>query len=117
MRVIEPKAAQFNNTRIYIHKRSSKAGGQPDGRYIWIGGIFKLGAPNLKKRQYLGLHNHMVITLSYPDYIHDLIGIAADLPGIEGCGNLSWMHRTYASATQKGGLWYFIPKLVWEVKI
>ena len=114
MKTIEEEAARFENTRVYIHRRSKKEGSEPDGRYVRIGGIFKLDTPDLKRRQYLGIHNHLFVTLNYPDYVQDFLAIAADLPGIEGHGNTTWVHLASCSIT-KHALWYFIPSSVWGV--
>lgn len=113
MKVIEPQAARFDNTKIYIHRRSKKEGGAVDGRYIRVGGIFKLGAPDLKHRQFMGIHEHLFVTMSYPDYVTDLFGAAADLPGGPGIGFITWICKTSCSVG-KGGLWYFIPRSIWD---
>lgn len=115
IKTIEKNAAIFRNTRVYIHRKSKKEGAEPDGRYLRIGGIFRLGAPNLKHRQFIGIHTHLFITMNYPDYISDMLGIAADLPGIPGKGNVTWVH-TASCSVQRRGLWFFIPRYVWEIK-
>ena len=113
MRTIEREAARFVNTRVYVHHRSKKEGAEVDGRYLRIGGIFRLGAPNLKHRQFIGIHTHLIITMNYPDYIKDMLGIAADLPGISRKGNVTWVHTASCSVHSRG-LWYFIPRYVWD---
>lgn len=115
MKTVEEVAARFDNTRIYVHRRSKKEGSEPDGRYIRIGGIFKLDTPDLKRRQYMGIHNHLFITLNYPDYIRDFLGIAADLPGVVGKGNVTWVQLSSCSIV-KHALWYFIPRSIWDIQ-
>ena len=113
MRIINPQAAKFDNTKIYVHRRSKKEGRRVDGRYIRIGGIFRLGTPNLPHIQYLGLHKNLFFTLNYPEHINDLLGIAADLPEVGGLGEpTTWLSQT-SSTIQKGALWYFVPKGIW----
>lgn len=115
MKLIEKCAAQFTNTKIYIHRRCKKEGQKPDGRYIRISGIFRLGTPNLKHRQFVGVHNHLFVTMNYPDYIKDVFGIGADLPGIPGCGEITWLYPVSCTAT-KQALWYFFPRCIWGVE-
>lgn len=113
MKLVKKEAARFDNTRIYAHRRCKKEGAEPDGRYIRIGSIFRLGTPNLNHRQFVGIHSHLFVTMNYPDYVKDLLGIAADLPGIPGFGNVTWVHPVSCSIIKRG-LWYFLPRCVWE---
>ena len=115
LRVVEKQAAVFENTRIYTHRRSKRDGGQPDGRYIRISGIFRLKPPDLAKRQFLGIHQHLFVTLNYPDTTKDLLSVAADLPNIPGHGGpATWAHPISCSVYNRG-IWYFLPKCVWEI--
>ena len=86
MRIIKAQAAVFNNTKIYVHRRSKKEGRRVDGRYVVVGGIFRLGVPNLPHTQYIGLHKNLFFTMNYPEYVNDVLGIAADLPDVGGVG-------------------------------
>lgn len=115
IKLIEKQAAEFSNTKIYIHRRSKKEGQKPDGRYVRIGGIFRLGPPDLKHRQFSGIHNHLFLTLNYPDYIKDILGIAADLPTVPLHRSVTWTHPLSCSVV-KGALWYFIPRYIWGVE-
>lgn len=116
MRIIEKEAARFTNTKLYIHRRCKKEGGEPDGRYIRIGGIFRLSTPNLKHRQFSGIHNYFFLTMNYPDYIKDVFGVAADLPGIPGHGPVTWLYPISCTVV-KGALWYFIPRSIWGMEV
>lgn len=113
LRLINPEAARFKNTCIYLHRRSEKEGGRVDGRYIRIGRIFQLGAANLKPRQFLGIHKNLFVTIGYPDYITDLLGVATDLPRVPGIGNIVWTTSLSCSTSHKA-VWYFIPRKIWE---
>lgn len=113
VRLIEPEAARFDNTRIYIHKRCEKEGGAVDGRYIRIGRMFQLGVPDLKRRQFLGIHKNLFVTIGYPDYVQDLMGVATDLPRVPGIGAITWV-TSLACSTSKKAMWYFIPRNIWE---
>ena len=113
VRLIEPEAARFDNTCIYIHKRSRLEGGRVDGRYIRIGRMFQLGAASLKKRQFLGIHKNLFVTIGYPDYIQDLLGVATDLPRVPGVGAITWV-TPLACSTNKKAVWYFIPRNIWQ---
>ena len=116
MRIINPQAAVFENTKIYIHRRSKKEGRDVDGRYLRIGSVFRLGTPDLPHQQYIGLHKTLFFTLYYPEHINDLLGIAADLPEVGGVGEpTTWVAKVH-SHVLKGALWYFIPKGVWAYR-
>jgi hypothetical protein len=115
MKLIEKTAARFANTRIYVHHRTDKYNQRPDGRYIHIGGIFKMGAPKLKRRQFIGIHKHLILTINYPDYTRDVLGIAADLPGIPSFGNVTWIGTVKCTLFRKG-LYFYIPRRVWGIE-
>ena len=115
MRVIQKEAARFNNTTIYPHRRSKKEGRKLQGRYIRIGAIFQYGTPVINRRQFMGIHDSLFVTMNYPDYIKDHLGIAADLPEIPGYGPAIWVTPVSCSIQNKG-IWYFIPKFSWEME-
>ncbi|KKN01658.1 hypothetical protein LCGC14_1125610 [marine sediment metagenome] len=115
-RIVKAVAARFDNTSIYVHRRCKKDGRTFAGRYIRIGGLFKLGAPTLPSRQFYGLHRELFFTVNYPEYINDLLGIASDLPEVGGKGQPTiWMGDTTGAIVDKT-LWYFLPKNVWGHK-
>jgi hypothetical protein len=105
-------AGRFENTRVYVHRRSRKQGRRVDGRYIRVGGVFKLGAPPLKPLQFMGVHSHMFLTVSHPDYIKGILDVAADLPGRAELGPFTWAATTTCKVL-RDDLWYFIPIGVW----
>lgn len=110
MRVIEKSAAIFENTRIIVH-RSNR--GVPAGRQIWLGGIFKLGLPQLKSRQFMGIQSHLFVTMEYPEYVKGLLDAAADLPSITGRRPAVWA-GVISCCTYDKGLQYYIPRYLWE---
>ena len=112
MKVVENKIAQFDNTYIYVHRRSKKLGGEFDGRYIRIGGLFRLGVPDLEPQQYIGLHDSLVLTMKYPEYAKDLLTVAADLPYINGVGILTWLGTASCHVSDRG-MNYYVPRRVW----
>jgi hypothetical protein len=106
------QAGRFENTCAYIHRRSKKHGAAVDGRYVRVGGVFKLGTPPLKSMQFLGIHDCMFMTISYPDYIRGILDVAADLGGHAELGQFTWAH--YLKCKVGGDdLWYFVPRYVW----
>jgi hypothetical protein len=107
------QAGRFENTRVYIHRRSRKQGRRVDGRYVRVGGVFKLGTPSLKSLQFLGVHKHLFMTISYPDYIRGVLDVAADLPGRHGLGYFTWVNTALKCKVLNKDLWYFIPTSVW----
>lgn len=116
MRIIKAVAARFDNTSIYVHRRSKKEGAAPDGRYIRVGGIFRLGAPNLPPKQFIGIHKELFFTMNYPEHINDLLGIASDLPEVGGVGQPTTWVGKISNYIVDGTLWYFVPKAIWGFK-
>lgn len=106
------QAGRFENTKVYIHRESKKKGGQVDGRYLRVGGVFRLGTPPLKSLQFIGVHDHMCMTISYPDYIEGVLDVAADLPVFDDVCAFTWCN-TVKCKVQQDDLWYFIPKSLW----
>lgn len=110
---MKTNAGRFENTRVYIHRRSRKDGRRVDGRYIRVGGVFKLGAPPLKSLQFIGVHDTcMFLTISYPDYIRGILDAAADLPAHPQLGYLTWADKAKCKVL-RDDLWYFIPTSTW----
>ena len=107
------QAGRFENTRVYVHRRSKKQGAAVDGRYIRVGGVFKLGAPPLKSLQFIGVHECLCLTISYPDYIRGILDVAADLPGHTELGIFTWGPTTSTCKVLQNDLWYFLPVSVW----
>ncbi|KKM17298.1 hypothetical protein LCGC14_1677150 [marine sediment metagenome] len=128
MRLIEKAAARFDNTKIWVHYRKPKDGRSAVfGRHIWIGSIFKMGNPNLKPVQYLGLGNSLMVTINYPDHVRDIVTLAADFPYLptstkkesKTSDSITWFSktkctvRTSAVENGTGGIRFFIPGSVW----
>lgn len=107
-----PQAGRFENTRVYVHRRCRKEGQYVAGRYIRVGGVFKLGAPSLKSSQFMGVHKHLFVTVDYPDYIRGLLDVAADLPGHPVLGQFTWASSTSCKVLDDD-LWYFVPRKLW----
>ena len=114
MRVIEKCAARFENTRIFVHRDKTHKG-KMAGRQIWLGGIFKLGLPQLKSRQFLGIQSCLFVTMEYPSYILGLLDVAVDLPGIKGTRPAVWA-GVVSCCTCNRGLSYYIPRYLWETE-
>jgi hypothetical protein len=115
MKVVNPCAARFENTKVLVHRRSRKRGRCVDGRYIRVGGIFRIGTPLLKPRQFMGIQTCLAVTMDYPDYVNGLLDVAADLPGLTEKRSMVWVGDISCS-TSKGGLWYYVPRGVWGWK-
>jgi len=107
-----PQAGRFENTRVFVHRRSRKQGRRVDGRYIRVGGVFKLGSPPLKSLQFVGVHEHMFMTISYPDHVRGILDVAADLPSHHAFGQFTWA-SSLALRVRKADLEYFIPISIW----
>jgi hypothetical protein len=105
-------AGRFENTRVYVHRKAVKQGRQVDGRYIRVGGVFKLGSPPLKSLQFIGVHDCMFMTISYPDYVRGVLDLAADLPSHPDGGIFTWAANVKCKVLKKD-LWYFIPTSTW----
>jgi len=75
--------------------------------------MFQLGVPDLHRRQFMGIHKYMFLTVSYPDYVKDLVGIATDLPYIPGYGPVVWC-GSLACFNHEKSIRYFIQRNVWE---
>jgi len=103
---------RFENTRVYLHWKTEKRGRHVDGRYIRVGGVFELGAPPLKASQFVGIHEHLFCTVSYPDYVKDLLGAAADLPSVPELGPITWANPVGLGIHGKD-LSFFVPRSVW----
>lgn len=112
MRIIEAQSARFENTKIYVHRRCRTEGSRVDGRYLRIGGIFKLGSPSLPRLQFIGLHDCLCFTVTYPEYINDLLGVTADLPEMSKKNPTNWMYSVCCKI-EGSALWYFIPQTLW----
>jgi hypothetical protein len=109
------QAGRFENTRVYVHRRSKKQGAAVDGRYVRVGGVFRLGTPSLKSMQFMGIHSCMFLTISYPDYVRGILDVAADLAGHADLGQFTWSNYLTCKVLHDD-LWYFIPAYVWGFK-
>jgi len=108
-------AGKFENTRVYVHRQSKKKGRRVDGRYIRVGGVFRLGTPPLKPLQFIGIHDHLCMTISCPDYVEGVLDVAADLPVYEDTAAFTWC-SSVKWKVQQDDLWYFIPRTMWGFK-
>ena len=109
------QAGRFENTRVYIHRRSKRQGAAVDGRYIRVGGVFRLGAPPLKSRQFMGVHSCLFMTVSYPDYVRGILDVAADLASHPELGQFTWSNPVKCKVLEDD-LWYFVPRNIWGFK-
>jgi len=88
------------------------------GRYVNLDNIF---VPNVSKdlnpQQFIGVHQHMVVTIATPGYIKNLLGIALDLNNIrvKGKGYVTWLGtvRCYPAGH---GCRLYIPSKMWNPK-
>ena len=83
------------------------------GRYIMVRGVFKLGAPPLKSRQFIGVHKHMFVTVAYPDYTEGMLDAAADLPGDPAFGVFTWAGSVQCCINDKVNLQYYVVPPIW----
>ena len=114
MKVVDRCAARFETTKIYLH-RKAKGSKEIKGHNLWIGGIFKLGVPPLKPRQFIGVYRCLFLTMDYPDYVGGILEVAADLPGLVPQKPAVWAGTISCCATSKG-LWYFLSKDYWDFR-
>jgi len=108
-------AGKFENTRVYVHRQAKKRGRRVDGRYLRVGGVFRLGTPPLKPLQFIGVHDHLCVTVSHPDYIEGVLDVAADLPVYGDISPFTWCSTVKWKVLQND-LWYFIPRTMWGFK-
>lgn len=89
---------------IYPH-RAYKKGLDPRqiiGRYVQVSGLFPLGTPDLSKQQFIGLHDSIVVTITKPDNIRDLFGIATDLISVPEYRSITWLGGVRCYTTAQG---------------
>lgn len=115
MKVIDPCAARFDTTKIYLRRDYKKGNAGIVGHTVWIGGIFKLGVPPIKPRQFVGIQRCLFFTMDYPDYVGGILEVAADLPGLVPHKVAVWS-GTLRCSTDKYGLWYYLSKDHWDFR-
>ena len=99
--------------RFPITIRSHIQGGKLTGHYIHAGRMFPLGLPVIDKKQFVGVHRWLVITIGRPQEIDDLFKLTADLPQTPASDRIIWIGKVKLYFT-KQGITAYLPLQIWN---